>query len=88
MRLLKHKPATALLPPGTSQTPVMAGAAADDKGTAGLGNGGFQTLSNQQRNNLGSCMATLLPKSLWVLFIGLIDIAAVVACGPVNSSLK
>lgn len=84
--LQKHKPATALLPSGTSQTHVMAGAAADDKGTAGLESGGFQTLSNQQRNLLWSHMATLLLKSLWVLFIGLTDLAAAVACGPISSS--
>lgn len=84
--LQKHKPATALLPSGTSQTHVTAGAAADDKGTAGLESGGFQTLSNQQRNLLWSHMATLLLKSLWVLFIGLTDLAAAVACGPISSS--
>lgn len=33
-------------------------------------------------------MATLPLKSLWVLFIGSIDIAAVAACGPINSSPK
>lgn len=82
--LQKHKPATS----GTRQTPVVAGAAADDKGTAGLENGGFQTLLNQQRNILRSHMSTLLLKFLWVWFIGLIDTVAVVVCGPINSSPK